>query len=124
MSPTKPSEADEAAFMNSLLGDDSFWNPVLTPNTSPAKSKPTILPKTPLNRQRVNTKCQRPFEVPIQMACTEMPSSSRVFSAGDVDMDLLLDGADSWDLTLDSDPFTPQKPSPKKIKKVRHNDVS
>ncbi|KAG6902436.1 hypothetical protein C0995_016615 [Termitomyces sp. Mi166 len=86
MSPTTRSAADEAAFMADLLGnlDDSFWNAVPTPENSPAKPLPShiVTPKR---------------HGPIQGNKPPAPSPSKVFSAGDVDMAVLLEGAEDWD---------------------------
>lgn len=89
--------------------DDSFWNAVPTPDPSPKKSVPSHL-ATPKRLNQTRNQSSKPLK-PIPAA----PSPSKVFSAGDVDLTALLEGAEDWNWDdLDSDLLTPKK-SPRKV---------
>ncbi|KAF8066980.1 AAA domain-containing protein [Lyophyllum atratum] len=106
MPPATHSADAEAAFMADLLVDldDSFWNAVPTPDSSPKKSAP-IQVFTPRRRDARNIAGE-----------PRAPSPSKVFSAGVVDMAALLEGAENWDWDdMNSDIITPKK-SPRKSK--------
>ncbi|KAG6828441.1 hypothetical protein H0H92_007968 [Tricholoma furcatifolium] len=97
MPPTTHSAADEAKFMADLLGnlDDSFWTAVPTPEPSPTKPA----------SGRVVTPRRKP----------SAPSPSKVFSAGDIDVSALLEGAEDWDWNdAASDILSPKKSPVKK----------
>ncbi|KAG6911010.1 hypothetical protein DXG01_005425 [Tephrocybe rancida] len=108
MPPITHSAVDEAAFMADLLGnlDDPFWTAVPTPDPSPQKPiKNQIL--TPTRHPRAT-----------QRGKVLAPSPSKIFSAGDVDMTALLEGAEDWDWDdTASDILTPKK-SPLKKKNL------
>ncbi|KAJ7863097.1 DNA replication factor Dna2-domain-containing protein [Mycena olivaceomarginata] len=97
-----PTAAQEADFMNDLLAgldqDDSFWNAVPTPDTTPVKPSPSFAkqsrsrpPITP-NKPQNSTAKQKPV------------------TPGDVDMAALLEGAEDWDWSdMNSDFISPVK---------------
>ncbi|KAG6829909.1 hypothetical protein H0H87_009811 [Tephrocybe sp. NHM501043] len=101
MPPTTPSAVEEAAFMTDILNnlDDSFWNAVPTPDPSPQKP----IPNRNLTPRR-------------QAGKAAAPSPSKVFSAGDVDMAALLEGAEDWDWDDTTSEFLTPKKSPLKKK--------
>jgi DNA replication ATP-dependent helicase Dna2 len=119
MPPTSHNAKDEDSFMADLLEglDDSFWNAVPTPDPSPIKPAPsrhpiTSQPKKPLSKLKFSPK-------PLTSRAA-LPSPSKVFSAGDVDISALLEGAEDWDWDdMNSDLLTPKKDSPRKAVKVR-----
>lgn len=112
MPPVTHSANEEAAFMADLLVDldDTFWNAVPTPDPSPKKPAPSWL-TTPKRHPR-----NQPSD---SLSCTtSAPSPSKIFSAGDVDMTALLEGAEDWDWDdSNSDVLTP-KNSPRKKAQV------
>ncbi|GLB41287.1 putative DNA replication factor Dna2 [Lyophyllum shimeji] len=112
MPPVTHTVDAEAAFMADLLVDldSSFWNAVPTPDPSPRKPTPTQI-LTPRRRD-----AQNPAVKPLA------PSPSKVFSAGEVDMATLLEGAENWDWDdMNSDVLTPKK-TPRKGK-TKADDV-
>ncbi|KAF8123075.1 DNA replication factor Dna2-domain-containing protein [Mycena galopus ATCC 62051] len=103
---TMHTAAEEAEFMKNLLAgldeDDSFWNTVPTPNTTPAKPPPAVAeqshprapPITPTKPHNTTAK-QKPI------------------TPGDVDMAALLEGAEDWDWSdMNSDFISPAKKGP------------
>ncbi|KAH0579057.1 hypothetical protein H2248_003215 [Termitomyces sp. 'cryptogamus'] len=108
MPPATHSAVDEAAFMADLLGnlDDSFWNAVPTPESSPVKPVPS--------------KMMTPRRPPPQGKRPTAPSPSKVFSAGDVDVAALLEGAEDWDWDdAASDILSPKKSPLKKKRDIQ-----
>ncbi|KAF5381699.1 hypothetical protein D9615_005608 [Tricholomella constricta] len=103
MPPVKHSADTEAAFMADLLHglDDSFWKATPTPDPSPKK---------PLASQAVTPRRHK------QAAKPPAPSPSKVFSAGEVDMTALLEGAEDWDWDDMSPNILTPKQSPVKKK--------
>lgn len=123
MPPVSHSTKDEAEFMAGLLGDldDSFWNAVPTPDPSPVKPPPSRHPITPQPQRNLPK-----FEIPPKYIPSHPsgPSPSKVFSAGDVDISALLEGAEDWDWDdMNSDLPTPKKASPRKPVKVCLNYI-
>ncbi|KAG6836385.1 hypothetical protein H0H93_008591 [Arthromyces matolae] len=102
MAQTMHSTENEAAFMADLLGnlDDSFWNAVPTPDTSPAKS--------------ITSKLITPRRTPAQSRKPLAPSPSKVFSAGEVNMATLMEGVEDWDWDDTASDFSPKKSPVKK----------
>jgi len=113
MAPVLHNAKDEAAFMADLLDglDDSFWNAVPTPDTSPVKPSVPHQFATPSEHPTQNLTSS-----PCPRAAATPPPPSKVLSADDVDMAELLQGAENWD--WDDDLLTPKK-SPRKPAPVR-----
>ncbi|KAF9458560.1 DNA replication factor Dna2-domain-containing protein [Collybia nuda] len=115
MPPTSHSAKDEDDFMAGLLGDldDSFSNVVPSLNPSPVKPAPASRP--PITPQKQVPK----ILLKHTQLRTIVPSPSKVFSAGDVDISALLEGAEDWDWDdMNSDLPTPKKASPRKPNKT------
>ncbi|THU76580.1 Dna2-domain-containing protein [Dendrothele bispora CBS 962.96] len=98
MGPFRHSAQEEADFMQDLLSglDDSFRNTVPSPKPSPVKSKCNASParKAPYHvtpvKKRDSGKC--------------LPSPSQVFTAEDVDVAALLEGAEDWNWDVELSP--------------------
>ncbi|KAJ7761485.1 DNA replication factor Dna2-domain-containing protein [Mycena maculata] len=103
MPPATRTAAEEAEFMKSLLSDldDSFWNAVPTPDTTPAK-----LPSAQSSHSKAPP-TKRPHKAPV---------ATKPVTPVDVDMAALLEGAEDWDWSdMNSDFMSPvKKSSPKK----------
>lgn len=102
MPPIRPSAREEADFMNDLLAslDDGCPQPTNNSGSTPAR---------PL---RENSKFKTPKSTPKKghTPCKHTRTSpSKVFFAGDVDLEALLDGAEDWDLDMESYVLTPKK---------------
>jgi DNA replication ATP-dependent helicase Dna2 len=113
MAPVLHTTKDENAFMADLLGglDDSFWNAVPTPDSSPIKSSVPRQRTTPSKHQPQHfAATSRP------KASATAPPPSKMLSAGDIDLTELLQGAENWD--WDDDLLTPKK-SPRKAAQVK-----
>ncbi|KAJ7212100.1 DNA replication factor Dna2-domain-containing protein, partial [Mycena pura] len=105
MPPANPTAEEEADFMKELLldMDQSFWNAVPTPDTTPAK--PTVAPSAPSDPYLVT-----PTKPPHKIKTVQHPKS---ISVEDIDMTTLLDGAECWDWSdMNSDFMSPVKKKP------------
>ncbi|KAF9261112.1 Dna2-domain-containing protein [Marasmius fiardii PR-910] len=115
MPPNNPSEEEEAAFMKNLLTglDDSFWNAVPTPDSSPVKQRENKarqdLPKTPMKTTKHVSK----------HTCAQFtpPTSTQrsPLRLDDAEAEELMKGAVDWDWDMNYE-ISPKKPSPKKPK--------
>lgn len=96
MPPAKHTSAEEQAFMDDLLTglDDSFFTAIPSPDPSPVKrrSPSKRLPVTPKKFQR------------------KSPKKSVLTSVEDVDMRVLMEGAEDWNWDdMEADFLTPEK---------------
>lgn len=117
MAPTTRTEAEETAFMQSLLAgiDDSFFNAVPSPDPPrkrvPSSTKVHLSPvrclyKTPKKNRngRVTSPLTHRSPLPKDAADTE-------------NLALLLEGAEDWDWAdMEADFMTPKKATPRKQK--------
>ncbi|KDR70214.1 hypothetical protein GALMADRAFT_76567, partial [Galerina marginata CBS 339.88] len=114
-----PTAADEANFMAQLLQglDADFWTASPSPNPSPVKKQPLnhLPPPSPPSAFRTPTKPTHAKSLS-QSQPVVIPSST-AFSTNEHDIAAFLEGSENWD--LDTDPFTPLKPSaPKKSAEI------
>jgi DNA replication ATP-dependent helicase Dna2 len=97
-----PTAAQEADFMNDLLAgldqDDSFWNAVPTPDTTPVKPSPSFAKQSRSRPPITPNKPQNSI------------AKQKPVTPGDVDMAALLEGAEDWDWSdMNSDFISPVK---------------
>lgn len=105
MPPIRPSSREEADFMNNLLAslDDGVTQSTNQMPARPPREKGKFAtPKSTPKKGRTPCKHTR-------------TSPSKVFSAGDIDLEALLDGAEDWDLDMESYVLTPKKNEGQKV---------
>ncbi|KAJ6508771.1 DNA replication factor Dna2-domain-containing protein [Mycena sanguinolenta] len=99
--------AEEEEFMKNLLAgldeDDSFWNAVPSPNSTPVKPPPTLAEQT------------RSIAAPVTPTQPQNTTAAKKkpLTPGDVDMAALLEGAEDWDWSdMNADFISPVKQRP------------